>query len=231
MAEKTAKGKPVIIICARNEEKWLGNTLRLIKRTRVDADIIVVDDRSTDGTAEIANRDNSVTELIQMKNPEKEIPGRGKGQAFLAGVRAALKRNPEAIVTMDADLTEVPAGLQKLIDHSKKISRGNQEIQMGIAGIIEGHPGEPFHGTSGIKSFSTVALHKLMQTKGVRKYVQGYGLESFWIDGLYQNACLFILSLGKPCLQMKEVTDSKEKLYWKQINFGKELEENRRDRH
>ena len=45
--------KPIIIICAFNEQNWIGRTIDLIKATKVEAEIIVVNDGSTDKTADV----------------------------------------------------------------------------------------------------------------------------------------------------------------------------------
>ncbi len=61
MENKNTSGDPAvsIIIRAKNEEKYLGQVLEMLKaQTFQDFEIIIVDDRSTDKTAEIAKKYN-----------------------------------------------------------------------------------------------------------------------------------------------------------------------------
>lgn len=86
-----------IVIPAYNEEDRLGASLPLIEdyvRDRgLDAEILVVDDGSTDGTASIASKSGRV-----LKQPEN----RGKGAAVRRGVLEAAGR---WVLFTDADLS------------------------------------------------------------------------------------------------------------------------------
>lgn len=95
--------KPVILLCAYNEEENIGRTVDLILRTRVNAEILVVNDGSTDKTGEIAAQKGA--RVINFKE------NRGKASAFFAGIKHALRMNsfiPLAVVTLDADMLAVP---------------------------------------------------------------------------------------------------------------------------
>lgn len=81
--------------------------------------VLVVDDRSPDGTGEIAAR-------LAARLADVEVlhrPGKlGLGPAYVAGFRAALNGGAELVVQMDADLSHDPAELPKLLaamDHAE----------------------------------------------------------------------------------------------------------------
>jgi glycosyltransferase involved in cell wall biosynthesis len=96
--------KVSIIIPALNEEAVIARTVRAIPRELV-SEIIVVDNGSTDRTAEEAR---SAGALVVAE------PVRGYGRACLRGVKS-VARDSEIIVQMDGDLSDDPAELPLLI--------------------------------------------------------------------------------------------------------------------
>jgi glycosyltransferase involved in cell wall biosynthesis len=99
----------VAVIPAYNEEKTIGP---ILEKARSFADkIIIVDDGSTDKTAEIAKQ-YGVGVLSHVIN-------RGLGAALRTGFAAALKENAEMVVTLDADGQHNPEDIPKLIEPIK----------------------------------------------------------------------------------------------------------------
>jgi dolichol-phosphate mannosyltransferase len=74
--------------------------------------ILVVDDRSPDGTGAIADRLAAADERVEvLHRPRKE----GLGPAYVAGFARALAGGAERIVQMDADFSHDPADVPRLI--------------------------------------------------------------------------------------------------------------------
>ncbi|MGH9434426.1 MAG: glycosyltransferase family 2 protein [Terriglobia bacterium] len=94
-----------LIIPALNEEKSIGRLLELVSRGRF-VEIIVVDNGSADGTARVAAA-NGVRAILE--------PRRGYGQACLTGI-AGLGPRSDAVAFMDADLSDDPTDLARLLD-------------------------------------------------------------------------------------------------------------------
>ena len=70
--------------------------------------VLVVDDGSQDATASIAE-EAGATVL-------RQVPNQGKGAALRAGMRWALERNHEAVVTLDADGQHDPAEITQFLE-------------------------------------------------------------------------------------------------------------------
>jgi glycosyltransferase involved in cell wall biosynthesis len=99
-----------IIVPAYNEEEGISTTLADIglamSRQSLEYEIIVVDDGSTDGTVDVAQRQEGVR-LIQHHT------NRGYGAALKTGIRQATH---DWIAIIDADGTYPPAALPQLLD-------------------------------------------------------------------------------------------------------------------
>jgi glycosyltransferase involved in cell wall biosynthesis len=115
-----------VIIPALNEEQSIGRVLDAIPR-ELAPDIVVVDNGSTDRTAEIAAQHGA--RVV----PE---PERGYGAACLRGIAAL--REPEVVAFLDADLSDDPALLTDLV---RPILEGRAELVIGSRMLGEREPG------------------------------------------------------------------------------------------
>jgi glycosyltransferase involved in cell wall biosynthesis len=91
----TVNMEACVVIPAYQARRSLPGVLGDLRATGVTAPILVVDDGSTDGTAEVATGEG-VTLVRHGSN-------RGKGAALRTGFRAALARGFRTAVTVDAD--------------------------------------------------------------------------------------------------------------------------------
>ena len=92
------------------------NIDEMLRRTRAampDADILVVDDSSPDGTATIAQRvADELGQITVLVRREKE----GLGVAYRAGLAVGIENGYDVICHLDADLSHDPAVLPVLVD-------------------------------------------------------------------------------------------------------------------
>lgn len=93
-----ARDAILAVIPAHDEEPRIGG---VVEGARRHLPVLVVDDGSSDATAEVAAR--SGARVI------RQAPNRGKGSALRAGFAAALAEGVEAVVTLDADGQHDPA--------------------------------------------------------------------------------------------------------------------------
>jgi len=85
---------------------------RLFDATTNEADLLVVDDSSPDGTAGLVKElGHERDDIYLIERPRKM----GLGSAYLAGFEWGLERHYEALVEMDADLSHDPAEVPRLL--------------------------------------------------------------------------------------------------------------------
>jgi dolichol-phosphate mannosyltransferase len=77
-----------------------------------DADLLVVDDNSPDGTGDLAEKLAETDPHIQVMHRTDKA---GLGPAYIAGFRWALDRGYDAVVEMDADGSHQPEQLPELL--------------------------------------------------------------------------------------------------------------------
>lgn len=94
-----------IIIPAKNESKSLVKLIPSLKKTFPQAEIIVVNDGSTDGTAEVCLDEN----IVLINHPYCK----GNGAAIKSGARAA---RGEILIFMDADGQHQPKDIALLLE-------------------------------------------------------------------------------------------------------------------
>jgi glycosyltransferase involved in cell wall biosynthesis len=109
------------LVPAYNEAPTIAAVLEAVDALRLDAQIVVVDDGSTDGTAEIAERwAAGRDDFVLLRQPN-----RGKGAAIRAAIPHA---DGEVIVIQDADMEYDPADVPALVD---PIMRGAADVVFG----------------------------------------------------------------------------------------------------
>jgi dolichol-phosphate mannosyltransferase len=105
-------GRVAVIIPTYNERENLEQITARLHAAVPDADILVVDDNSPDGTGEVADKLAATDPHIQVLHR----PGKsGLGSAYIAGFRWALERGYGAMVEIDADGSHQPEELPRLL--------------------------------------------------------------------------------------------------------------------
>lgn len=102
----------VVVVPTYDESLTLPGTLERLRRAVPDADVLVVDDGSPDGTGDLAER-------IAAEDPAVHVMHRsgkqGLGSAYIAGFRWALERGYDVVCEMDADGSHRPEELPGLL--------------------------------------------------------------------------------------------------------------------
>ncbi len=182
--------KKLVIIPTYNEKENIENIISAVFALEEDFHVLVVDDSSPDGTAEI------------VKNLQKTYPDQlhlsirkvkdGLGKAYLHGFRWALQNNYDYIFEMDADFSHNPNDLPKLYEACKnadmsigsRYSKGVNVVNWPITRVLLSYfaskyvrtiLGIPVHDTTaGFVCFS----RKVLEEIGLDKIkLKGYGFQ------------------------------------------------------
>ncbi len=99
-----------LLLPAYNESRAIGVIIQ--EASEFVSDIIVIDDGSTDNTAEIA----AAKGALCLSNPTN----RGKGVALRKGFGYALNKGYELVLTMDSDGQHEPSDIPRFFEHFKR---------------------------------------------------------------------------------------------------------------
>jgi dolichol-phosphate mannosyltransferase len=123
--------RTLIVLPTYDEAENIGTVLRAIRSAVPAADVLVVDDASPDGTADLAEA--LAADLGQVKVLRR--PGKqGLGRAYCAGFSVGLAEGYEILIEMDADLSHDPTDLPSLItavEHGADLAIGSRYVPGG----------------------------------------------------------------------------------------------------
>jgi len=103
----------LVIVPTYDEAQTLPGTLARLRAAVPDADVLVVDDGSPDGTGDLAERMASDDPAVHVLHRSGK---QGLGKAYVAGFGWALDRGYDVVVEMDADGSHQPEELPRLLD-------------------------------------------------------------------------------------------------------------------
>ena len=114
---------PIVIIPTYNEKENILAMLDKVMSLSTVFDVLVVDDNSPDGTAQmVKERMANESRINLLENGNKN----GLGTAYIAGFKWCLERNYEYIFEMDCDFSHNPDDLIRLHDELQKL--GNDMV-------------------------------------------------------------------------------------------------------
>ncbi|MDA8148177.1 MAG: polyprenol monophosphomannose synthase [Actinomycetota bacterium] len=180
----------LVVLPTYNESSNIERVLRQIRAALPEATVLVVDDGSPDGTAEMAEKLGVELGAVEVvRRPSKA----GLGSAYRAGFRWGMERGFDACVEMDADLSHDPDALPQIVEplsegyevvvgsryipggvipnwswHRRLLSRGGNlyaSVLLGL-GIADS--------TSGFRAYATTLLERI-DLERVR--ADGYGFQ------------------------------------------------------
>ena len=123
--------RTLVVLPTYQEADNIAEVLRRLRAAAPDADVLVVDDSSPDGTADIAKAAGHELGGIDVRvRPAKS----GLGSAYRDGFREGLLRGYDVLVEMDSDLSHDPAalpGLLKAVEQGAGLAIGSRYVPGG----------------------------------------------------------------------------------------------------
>ncbi|MCF7801243.1 MAG: polyprenol monophosphomannose synthase [Candidatus Marinimicrobia bacterium] len=105
------------IIPTYNEKENVPKVIDRILKLPVQTDILIIDDNSPDGTADLVRQVQQEHDEIKLL----ERPGKlGLGTAYVAGFKYAIEHGYETVVQMDGDFSHDPAELLNFLKQIEK---------------------------------------------------------------------------------------------------------------
>jgi len=104
--------KPLVVLPTFNEAENITEVLELVRAAAPEADVLVVDDASPDGTGDLAERwgrEHGGASVLRRAGKQ------GLGSAYRAGFAHGLEHGYGILIEMDSDLQHDPAMLPALI--------------------------------------------------------------------------------------------------------------------
>jgi dolichol-phosphate mannosyltransferase len=102
----------LVIIPTYNEKENIEAIIRAVFKQKNSFHILIVDDNSPDGTADIV--DQLILEFPNELFIEKRTRKNGLGKAYIHGFNWALQKNYDYFIQMDADFSHNPKDLNRL---------------------------------------------------------------------------------------------------------------------
>jgi dolichol-phosphate mannosyltransferase len=102
----------LVTLCTYNERENLGALVPAIRVTLPEADVLVIDDDSPDGTGALADELAATDSRVRVLHRAGKL---GLGSAILAGLRQAIADGYDFVINMDADFSHDPRHLPALV--------------------------------------------------------------------------------------------------------------------
>src|SRR5206468_10214660 len=118
-----------------NERENLERMVNALGAALRDGDrVLVIDDRSPDGTGEVADRLSAELGFVDVLHRERK---QGLGPAYIAGFRRALADGAELVLEMDCDFSHDPKDVPRLIaaaEEGADLVLGSRYVRGGSVG-------------------------------------------------------------------------------------------------
>ncbi|WJF95373.1 glycosyltransferase family 2 protein [Paraburkholderia bonniea] len=185
------------MICAFNEEAGIGAVLEIVSRHPLLNEVIVVDDGSSDDTAEIVRRYPSVQLLSQPLN-------QGKSAAMATGIAAS---RAEWLMLLDANLTGLTAA--HITALTEPVRSGRAEISLSLR-------------QNSLRLYRALGIDFVSGERVLRRALVEpeltalYGLPRFGVE-VFINDQIVAAHLKIAVIDWHGVEQTRKKSYWKNM--------------
>jgi dolichol-phosphate mannosyltransferase len=185
--------RAIVVTPTYNERENVEALVRRIQQSAPGVDILIVDDNSPDGTAEIAERLRA--EFPGVVHLLRRAGKQGLGPAYVAGFRYALEHGYDIILQMDADLSHDPSYLPMLLDAVEHcdLVLGSRYLR-GI-NVVNWDFKRLLLSKAASKYVQFVTGMPYTDSTGGFKCWRRQSLESIGLDGVFSNGYLFQIEM------------------------------------
>jgi len=183
--------KVLAMIPTFNERENITPLIKEILAISDDFGVLVVDDDSPDGTAEVVERfaEREPDRVFLMLRREK----RGRGYAGVAGFIEATRRDPEFVVEMDADFSHRPCYIPQFLE-----AIGDADIVIGSRGV---RGGDQVGRSCGRRVITRLANGYIMSVLGIYGHDLTSGFRLFRTSALKELPLDKMMSKGPEVVQ------------------------------
>jgi dolichol-phosphate mannosyltransferase len=189
-----------IIVPTYNERENLPDLVNQILALDIDADVIVVDDNSPDGTGKLADELATATNRVQVIHRPGKL---GLGTAYVTGFKLALARNADRVVTMDADFSHNPRYIPALValTDTYHIGIGSRYVPGGSVAQDWGVHRRFLSWGANLFARTTLGLKANDCTAGFRCY-RSEVLRNIDLDRIFSNGYSFLIEMMYRCQRL-----------------------------
>ena len=184
----------LVVIPTYDERETLGPAVARVRAAAPDADVLVADDDSPDGTGRLADDLAAGDDHVHVLHREGKL---GIGAAYLAGFRWGLGRGYDVLVEMDADGSHPADRLPALLDalDTADVSIGSRWVP---GGAVENWPRSREVLSRGGNAYTRVMLGMPVHdaTAGFRAY-RRTALESIDLESVASQGYCFQVDLTR----------------------------------
>ena len=183
----------LVVMPTYNEIESLAGMVARVRAAIPEADILIVDDSSPDGTGELADTLAADPAVTVLHRAEKD----GLGRAYLAGFARALDGGYDYVAEIDADGSHDPAELPAML----ALARGGADLVIGsrwvTGGSVQNWPGVRKAISRAGNVYSRIMLRSRIHdiTAGFRVF-RASALRSLEFDGISSQGYCFQVELA-----------------------------------
>lgn len=123
--------RAIVVLPTYNEAQTIGPYVAALREAAPDVELLVVDDNSPDGTADLVTQMAATSAGIRLLLRQGKD---GLGAAYRAGFAQVLSEGYDVVVSMDADLSHDPAVIPtmlRMIDNGADVVVGSRYVRGG----------------------------------------------------------------------------------------------------
>jgi dolichol-phosphate mannosyltransferase len=192
--------KTAVVLPTYNERENLIGLVNQILALGIEAEVIVVDDNSPDGTGQLADEMAARDTRVHVIHRAGKL---GLGTAYIAGFKWALSEGAERVVTMDADFSHHPRYVPALVALAEHYHVGIGSRYVPGGGVSQDWGGRRRFLSRGANLFARTALGLKAQdcTAGFRCYRREV-LQSIELDRIFSNGYSFLIEMMYRCQRL-----------------------------